>query len=183
MTTSSAVEFSVLSGDGSPVISSFSPASGAVGASVTITGSNFSGVTTVSFNGSPSTSYTVDSVTQMTAIVPEAATSGKISVVNAFGTGTSATDFLVVPIVLSEDFASITSGNSTSSFGSSTPWAGNSNFPTGTNDFQAGGAVRLGSGGAAGSITSKTLDLSSGPFDVSFDVKGWTGSKEASPLR
>jgi hypothetical protein len=173
VTTSSQVEFSVLSGDGSPSISSFSPASGAVGASVTITGGNFSGVTAVRFNGSASTSYTVNSVTQITAIVPAAATSGKISVTNSFGAGTSATDFVVVPIVLSEDFASITSGNSTSSFGSSTPWAGNSNFPTGTNDFQAGGAVRLGSGGAAGSITSKTLDLSSGPFDVSFDVKGW----------
>jgi hypothetical protein len=174
VTTSSQVEFSVLSGDGSPSISSFSPPSGAVGASVTITGGNFSGVTAVRFNGSASTSYTVNSVTQITAIVPAAATSGKISVTNSFGAGTSATDFVVVPIVLSEDFASITSGNSTSSFGSSTPWAGNSNFPTGTNDFQAGGAVRLGSGGAAGSITSKTLDLSSGPFDVSFDVKGWT---------
>jgi hypothetical protein len=174
VTTSAQVEFSVLSGDGSPSISSFSPPSGAVGASVTITGSNFSGVTAVRFNGSQSTSYTVDSVTQITAIVPGAATSGKISVSNSFGTGTSSTDFVIVPIVLSEDFASITSGNSTSSSGSATPWAGNSNFPTGTNDFQAGGAVRLGSGGAAGSITSKTLDLSGGAFDVSFDVKGWT---------
>jgi hypothetical protein len=174
VTTSSQVEFSVLSGDGSPSISSFSPGSGAVGASVTITGSNFSGVTAVRFNGSQSTSYTVDSVTQITAIVPGAATSGKISVSNSFGTGTSSTDFVIVPIVLSEDFASITSGNSTSASGSATAWAGNSNFPTGTNDFQAGGAVRLGSGGAAGSITSKTLDLSGGAFDVSFDVKGWT---------
>ena len=174
VTTSSQVEFSVLSGDGSPSISSFSPGSGAVGASVTITGSNFSGLTAVRFNGSQSSSYTVDSVTQITAIVPGAATSGKISVSNSFGTGTSSTDFVIVPIVLSEDFASITSGNSTSSSGSATPWAGNSNFPTGTNDFQAGGAVRLGSGGAAGSITSKTLDLSGGAFDVSFDVKGWT---------
>ncbi len=174
VTTSAQVEFSVLSGDGSPTISSFSPPSGAVGASVTITGSNFSGVTAVRFNGSQSTSYTVDSVTQITAIVPGAATSGKISVSNSFGTGTSSTDFVIVPIVLSEDFASITSGNSTSASGSATAWAGNSNFPTGTNDFQAGGAVRLGSGGAAGSITSKTLDLSAGAFDVSFDVKGWT---------
>ena len=174
VTTSAQVEFSVLNGDGSPTISSFSPPSGAVGASVTITGSNFSGVTAVRFNGSQSTSYTVDSVTQITAIVPVAATSGKISVSNSFGTGTSSTDFVIVPIVLSEDFASITSGNSTSASGSATAWAGNSNFPTGTNDFQAGGAVRLGSGGAAGSITSKTLDLSGGAFDVSFDVKGWT---------
>jgi hypothetical protein len=174
VTTSSQVEFSVLSGDGYPSISSFSPASGAVGASVTITGSNFSGVTAVSFNGSASTTYTVDSLTQITAIVPGAATNGKISVTNSFGTGTSATDFVVVPIVLSEDFSTITSGNNTTNSGSSTAWAGDTLFPGFVNAYQAGSAVRIGKGGAPGSITSKTLDLSGGAFEVSFDVKGWT---------
>ena len=174
VTTSSQVEFSVLSGDGSPSISSFSPASGAVGASVTITGRNFSGVTAVSFNGSASTTYTVDSLTQITAIVPGAATSGKISVTNSFGTGTSAADFVVVPIVLSEDFTALTLGNNTTSSGSATAWTGNALFPTVVRAYQAGGAVKLGTSSAIGSITSKTLDLSGGAFDVSFDVKGWT---------
>jgi hypothetical protein len=174
VTTSSQVEFSVLNGDGSPSITSFSPASGAVGASVTITGRNFSGVTAVSFNGSASTTYTVDSLTQITAIVPGAATSGKISVTNSFGTGTSAADFVVVPIVLSEDFTALTLGNNTTSSGSATAWTGNALFPTVVRAYQAGGAVKLGTSSAIGSITSKTLDLSSGPFDVSFDVKGWT---------
>jgi len=174
VTTSSQVEFSVLSGDGSPSITSFSPASGAVGASVTITGRNFSGVTAVSFNGSASTTYTVDSLTQITAIVPGAATSGKISVTNSFGTGTSATDFVVVPIVLSEDFTALTLGNNTTSSGSATAWTGNALFPTVVRAYQAGGAVKLGTSSAIGSITSKTLDLSGGAFDVSFDVKGWT---------
>jgi hypothetical protein len=174
VTTSSQVEFSVLSGDGSPSISSFSPASGPAGTPVKITGSNFGGVTAVSFNGSASTSYTVDSLTQITAIVPGAATSGKISVANSFGTGTSATDFVVVPIVLSEDFSTITSGNNTTTSGSSTAWAGDTLFPGFVNAYQAGSAVRIGKGGASGSITSKTLDLSGGAFEVSFDVKGWT---------
>ncbi|NBT49933.1 MAG: hypothetical protein EBT07_19355, partial [Actinobacteria bacterium] len=176
VTTSSQVEFSVLSGDGAPSISSFSPASGAAGASVTITGSNFSGITAVSFNGSASTSYTVDSLTQITATVPGVATSGKISVTNSFGVGTSATDFVVVPIVLSEDFTALTLGNNTTSSGSATAWTGGALFPTVVKAYQAGGAVRLGSSSTGsngiGSITSKTLDLSSGPFDVSFDVKG-----------
>jgi hypothetical protein len=174
VTTSSQVEFSVLSGDGSPSISSFSPASGAVGTSVTITGSNFSGVTAVSFNGSASTTYTVDSLTQITAIVPGAATSGKISVTNSFGTGTGATDFVVVPIVLSEDFAALTSGDNTSTTNQSTVWPGDALFTTVVKAYEAGGAVKLGTGKLTGSITSKALDLSGGGFDVSFDVKGWT---------
>ena len=174
VTTSSQVEFSVLSGDGFPSISSFSPASGAAGASVTIIGSNFGGVTTVSFNGSPSTTYTVDSLTQITAIVPGAATSGKISVTNSFGTGTSTTDFVVVPIILSEDFVALTSGDNTSTTNQSTAWAGDTLFPTVVKAYQAGGALKLGTSGAVGSITSKALDLSGGEFEVSFDVKGWT---------
>jgi hypothetical protein len=174
VTTSSQVEFSVLSGDGTPSISSFSPASGAAGASVTIIGSNFGGVTTVSFNGSPSTTYTVDSLTQITAIVPGAATSGKISVTNSFGTGTSTTDFVVVPIILSEDFVALTSGDNTSTTNQSTAWAGDTLFPTVVKAYQAGGALKLGTSGAVGSITSKALDLSGGAFEVSFDVKGWT---------
>jgi len=174
VTTSSQVEFSVLSGDGTPSISSFSPASGAAGASVTIIGSNFGGVTAVSFNGSPSTTYTVDSLTQITAIVPGAATSGKISVTNSFGTGTSTTDFLVVPIILSEDFVALTSGDNTSTTNQSTAWAGDTLFPTVVKAYQAGGALKLGTSSAVGSITSKALDLSGGEFDVSFDVKGWT---------
>lgn len=80
------------------------------------------------------------------------------------------------PILLSEDFASITGGSDTSTSGSSTGWTGNTNFPTGLNDFQAGGAVRLGTSSAAGSITSRSLDLSGngGVFSIKFDVKGWT---------
>jgi len=174
VTTSSQVEFSVLSGDGTPSISSFSPASGAAGASVTIIGSNFGGVTAVSFNGSPSTTYTVDSLTQITAIVPGAATSGKISVTNSFGTGTSTTDFVVVPIILSEDFVALTSGDNISTTNQSTAWAGDTLFPTVVKAYQAGGAVKLGTSSAVGSITSKVLDLSGGEFEVSFDVKGWT---------
>jgi hypothetical protein len=174
VTTSSQVEFSVLSGDGSPSISSFSPASGAVGTSVTITGSNLSGVTAVRFNGSPSTTYTVDSLTQITAIVPGAATSGKISVTNSFGTGTSAADFVVVPIVLSEDFSTLTTGSESSPSTIEVTSNLTPNFPTSTKAFPAGGEVKLGNGSLPGSITSKTLDLSGGAFDVSFDVKGWT---------
>lgn len=79
-------------------------------------------------------------------------------------------------VLLSEDFASITSGDNTTTGGSSVAWAGNTNFPTKVSAYNAGGAVRIGSSSAVGSITSKTLDLSGngGSFTIQFDVKGWT---------
>ena len=78
--------------------------------------------------------------------------------------------------ILQEDFSSLSKGNNTSSTGANTSWSGDANFPTVTNAYQAGGAVKLGTGSLAGSIISKTLDLSvnGGSFNVSFDVKGWT---------
>ena len=78
--------------------------------------------------------------------------------------------------VISEDFAAITSGNSTASSGSGTGWTGNANFPTVASAYQAGGAVRIGTSTLVGSITSKTVDLSTdgGNVKVTFDVKGWT---------
>lgn len=81
-------------GGSAPVVSSFSPTSGAAGTSVTITGSNFTGATAVKFNGT-SASFTVNSSTQITATVPSGATSGPISVTNSSGTGTSSSTFTV----------------------------------------------------------------------------------------
>jgi len=79
-----------------PTISSFSPTSGGVGNSVTITGSGFAGTTAVAFNGTPATVFTVNSNTQITATVPAAATTGKISVTNPAGTATSTGNFTVI---------------------------------------------------------------------------------------
>ncbi|HZC04494.1 MAG TPA: protease pro-enzyme activation domain-containing protein [Ktedonobacterales bacterium] len=77
-----------------PTISSFSPTSGAVGAGVTITGTNFTGATAVTFNGT-SASFTVASSTSISATVPTGATSGTISVTTPNGTATSASSFTV----------------------------------------------------------------------------------------
>jgi uncharacterized repeat protein (TIGR03803 family)/YD repeat-containing protein len=54
---------------GLPSITSFAPGSGPVGSPVVITGTNFTDTTSVSFNGVP-TDFTVNSPTQITAIVP-----------------------------------------------------------------------------------------------------------------
>jgi len=79
--------------------------------------------------------------------------------------------------MLQEDFSTITTGDNASTSGpSSSLWSGNTNFPTITTAYPAGGAVKIGAKSATGSITSKILDLSvnGGRFNISFDVKGWT---------
>jgi uncharacterized repeat protein (TIGR03803 family)/YD repeat-containing protein len=61
-----------------PSITSFSPASAPVGSAVLIKGINFTGTTGVSFNGIPAT-FTVNSPTQITAIVPPDGVVGALS--------------------------------------------------------------------------------------------------------
>jgi hypothetical protein len=78
-----------------PSITSFSPASGPVGTEVTISGSNFSGATGVKFNGTPATTFFVDSNTSIRANAPSGSTTGKISVTTDGGTATSADNFTV----------------------------------------------------------------------------------------
>lgn len=78
--------------------------------------------------------------------------------------------------LLTEDFSSIVSGNSSSSSGSSSAWTGNTNITSVSTSYSAGGSVKIGSGSATGFIQTKVLDLSvnGGSFSIDFDVKGWT---------
>jgi IPT/TIG domain-containing protein len=78
------------------VVTSFTPTSGPVGTSVTITGEGFDTTTAVDFNGTAAT-FTIVSPTELTATVPSGATSGPISVTNTDGTGISSTNFTVIP--------------------------------------------------------------------------------------
>ncbi len=79
-----------------PTITSFSPTSAAMGNTVTITGSNFTGTSAVSFGGVTATSFKVVSSTQITAVVPLAAV-GSVTVVNAGQTATK-TGFYYLPL-------------------------------------------------------------------------------------
>ena len=108
-----------------------------------------------------------------------------ISATNGSGTGTATLVIIVSPSgggstsLLSEDFASLTTGgDTTTSSPSSTEVTLNltPNFPASSGAYKAGGKVKLGTSTLPGSITSKSLDLSAsgGAFTVSFDVKGWT---------
>lgn len=73
-----------------------------------------------------------------------------------------------------EAFDDVTSGNNTSNSGSSSYWSGNENFTNLDVVFQAGNAVRLGSGKSNGSMETRTLNTDGGTLEVEFDVKGWT---------
>src|SRR5207302_7008263 len=81
-----------------PKLTSFTPANGPAGTSVTIAGSGFTDVSAVKLNG-VAAGYGVDSDHQITATVPASATIGKLSVVTAGGTATSLTNFVVVPTI------------------------------------------------------------------------------------
>jgi hypothetical protein len=81
-------------GGSAPTITGFSPSSGGVGSSVSITGTNFTGATSVKFNGQ-SASFSVGSSTSISATVPNCSSTGTISVTTANGTATSSGSFTV----------------------------------------------------------------------------------------
>lgn len=86
--------------DGAPApsITSFTPATGAVGISVTLTGTGFTGASVVAFNGTNG-SFTVNSDTQITATVPSGATTGAITVIAPGGLATSSSNFTVTATI------------------------------------------------------------------------------------
>jgi hypothetical protein len=84
-----------------PTVSGFSPASGSAGTAVVVSGTNLSAASGVTFNGLAAASYTVDSSTQITAVVPAGATNGPIGVTTPGGSAASAGTFTVtVPSAL-----------------------------------------------------------------------------------
>lgn len=83
-----------------PFIQSFTPAAAATGTSVTISGSNFTGATAVSFGGTPAASFVVNSASSITAVVGTGAT-GSVAVTNPQGTGTRAGFTYLTPPIIS----------------------------------------------------------------------------------
>lgn len=67
-------------------VASISPASGVVGATVTLTGTNLAGATSVSFNGTATSTFGSNGATQLVLNVPGGATSGLVTVTTAAGT-------------------------------------------------------------------------------------------------
>jgi hypothetical protein len=78
--------------DSLPTITSFTTSSADEGYVVIITGTNFTGSTAVKFGDTDALSFTVDSETQITAMVDHG-TSGKITVTTEGGTAASADEY------------------------------------------------------------------------------------------
>ena len=106
-----------------PTVDSFTPTNGPSGTSVVLTGTKFTGASAVRFNG-VTTSFAVNSATQITATVPATATTGPISVTNSSGTGTSGSSFTVgtpAPTITSISPTSGIVGSSVTITGTITP--------------------------------------------------------------
>jgi uncharacterized repeat protein (TIGR03803 family) len=78
-----------------PLITSFTPASGPVGTAVTITGTGLTGASAVTFGGVKAATFSAKSATDVTADVPTGAKTGAIAVTTPGGTATSAKTFTV----------------------------------------------------------------------------------------
>jgi hypothetical protein len=94
-TAASSSSFAVTPPPPAPTIGSFTPLSGPVGTGVDPWGTNFTGVTSVSFNGTPDPGFVVNSSTDITAHVPAGATTGPITVTSPGSTATSSGSFTV----------------------------------------------------------------------------------------
>ncbi|GAA4393047.1 MBG domain-containing protein [Hymenobacter koreensis] len=147
-----------------PIITAVSPASGAVGASVAVSGSLFTGATAVRFNG-VSAVYTVNSDASITATVPAGASSGQISVVTPNGMGVSSTSFTVlVPPTI--EFADISKMYGDAGF---TVSATSNSAGTITYSLASGSSATVSASGqvlitGAGTVTIKALQVASGSY-------------------
>ncbi|MBD9544758.1 cadherin-like beta sandwich domain-containing protein [Ensifer sp. ENS04] len=109
-----------------PTLNSISPNTGAIsgGDVVTITGTGFTGATAVTFGGTPATSFTVNSATQIAATVPAHAI-GAVDVVvsKAAGTATLSSGYTFAPPSSVATLSALTpsSGSLSPAFNSATP--------------------------------------------------------------
>ena len=127
-----------------PEVTSFTPTSGPVGTAVTITGSNFTGATAVTFGGNSDPSFIVINDTTISA---HATGSGAIAVTSANGVGTSAASFTVASPT---SVSSITTGN----WYTPSTWSGGAVPQTYDNVTISGGTtVHLDANATAGSLT------------------------------
>ena len=123
------------------VINAFTPAQGAVGGTVTITGTGLDNVTSVRFAGAAAQAVTPASASSLAVTVPADAASGVIALVTPFETKATATPFTVLPAVVVQTFDAVTTA------------AGATITITGTGLASVTGATI---GGIAAAIASKT---------------------------
>jgi DNA/RNA endonuclease G (NUC1) len=141
-----------------PDIASFAPTAGTTGTPVILTGTNFSSVSSVSFNG-VSADFTVNSTTQITANVPAGATTGPLSVTSPGGTATSAGSFTITTVSAPDLAVAITH---TGNFTQGDP-----------SDIYTLVVTNVGSAAASGTVTL-TDSLPAGLTATALSGTGWT---------
>src|SRR5205823_5668289 len=105
-----------------PSITGFTPPTGPVGTSVTISGSNFTGAAAVRFNGVSAASFTVNSATAIDAVVPPGALTGPMSVTTSGGTTASASPFVVASPPAGQTYYVSPTGSNSNAGTSAAPW-------------------------------------------------------------
>ena len=78
-----------------PTIASLTPATGAVGTFVTLTGTNLLGTTSITLNGVAITAFTIANGTTITFVIPAGATTGNVVVTTAGGPSTTTNVYTV----------------------------------------------------------------------------------------
>lgn len=156
-----------------PTISSFTPLSGATGATITITGTNFTTATAVNFGGVPASSFSVVNDNTITAVVA-VGNSGAVAVTNPDGFASLAGFTYIPPTPTVSSFTPLSSGQfgvititgtnfisvSSVTFGG-TPAASftvvNATTITATVGTGASGSVAVINGGGSGSLAGFTF--------------------------
>lgn len=115
-----------------PVVAGFSPASGPVGTTVTVTGSFFTGATDVRLNGVAVAAFTVVDAGTITFAVPAGATSGPIAVTTRGGTASSTGAFTVVAPNPVPTITGLTPGTAVAGSGPFTLTVSGTGFGTGS---------------------------------------------------
>jgi hypothetical protein len=145
-----------------PAITSFTPTIGPVGTSVTITGTDFTGATGVSFNGTAAL-FLTGSNTTITTQVPTGTTTGKVAVTTAGGTATSAADFTVT--VSGPTVTNVTPNSGPTAGGTVVTIDGTNFVPgfTGVNFVPTGGTAGLGNAATLITCSSTTSCIATSP--------------------
>ncbi|MBJ2143629.1 IPTL-CTERM sorting domain-containing protein [Delftia acidovorans] len=175
-TTSAADQFTYVP---APTVTSISPTSGpqAGGTTVTLTGTNLSGATAVTFGATAATGFTVNSATQITATAPAGTGTVDVRITTVGGTSaTSAADqftYVPAPTVTSVSPAS------GSSIGGTTVTLTGTNF-TGATAVTFGGTAATGfTVNSATQITATAPAGSAGTVDVRVTTTGGTSATGA----
>ena len=146
-TITTSTSTSTASSSSAPTISNFTPTSGSNGTSVTITGSNFTGITGVKFGTTSAQTYVVNSATSIIVVVPNLGNSNTtvpITVIIAGSNATSSNNFgYISSASQSTTTSSSTTSTSTPTIISFTPTSGNSGTSITINGTNLTGATSV----------------------------------------